>query len=132
VFTKLEYETIVDLANRGFRVFYFQHGSPMHAAKEEAALPLRDTAILTQFRHFERDLRSDIISSLAQDATYGGDVDNLQGCDTYIFPDRDTNWEKFYFDDHYHELEQIRGKYDPMDRFGNTLIAPWGKKQQTI
>jgi len=123
VFTKLEHETIVDLAKIGFRVFHFQHGAPMHVAKEDAALPWRDTAILTQFKAAERDFRYEIMSRLAQDAAYGGDVDNLQGYYNYMFPGRDTNWEKFYFDENYHELKQIRGKYDPLDRFGKPFYV---------
>lgn len=123
VFTKLEHETMVDLANIGFKVFHFQHGAPMHVAKKEAALPWRDTAIMTQFRPFERELRGNFISRLAQDAAYGGDADNINGYYNYMFPGSDTNFGKFYFDDHYHELQQIRGRYDPLDRFGKPFYV---------
>jgi hypothetical protein len=132
VMTKLEHETMVDLAKMGFKCFHFQHGAPMHVAKKDAAIPWRDNAIMMQFRPTEREFRGEFISRLAKDAAYGGDADNLTGYYNYMFPGRDTNWEKFYFDDHSDELKKIRGKFDPMDRFGKPFyvdsIPPKKKK----
>lgn len=114
---KVDIDTLMDITAMALPVTHLQHGTPMMAAGDEAALPWRDTAIMTEFRLGSEQKRN----TFAAMARFYGNDTAFQGYYNYMNPVGDPNWRHYYFGDSYERLSQIKYDNDPRNVFGNPL-----------
>mmetsp|Transcript_23487 Transcript_23487/g.67686 ORF Transcript_23487/g.67686 Transcript_23487/m.67686 type:complete len:726 (-) Transcript_23487:82-2259(-) len=113
---KVDIDTLLDLDELGLPLNHLQHGAPLMKASEATAFPMRDTAIMTQFK------TGDHMKSVAgRMAEFYGSETALQGYYNYMNPVGNPNWRQYYFGGNYERLSQIKLKYDPLNTFGNPM-----------
>jgi len=118
---KLEEETIKKLGTRSadhtpIDINHLSHGAPIHVSPDATAFPWRDAGILTGA------VTEDHANIILQDKRFQKDINKLQGYYNYMVPSI-PNWRRFYFDQNWERLVEIKGRYDPLDVFGKDVTA---------
>jgi len=112
----LEDSTIERLAELHVPFFHFGHGAPGLVRADATALPWRKSGILTG------EISDDAVNALLEDKAFKKDANKLQGYYNYMSPDI-PNWRRFYFNQNWERLVQVKGMYDPLNVFGKPITA---------
>ena len=92
------------------------HGNPQTVGTSQTAFPWRNAGLLTG------NTTHAAVEVLLKDKAFGGDRYKLQGYYNYTSPEI-PNWRRFYFNQNWERLVEVKGKYDPFNVFGKPITA---------
>ena len=112
----LEDKTIQDLTDFDVQYYHLGHGNPQTVDTSQTAFPWRNAGLLTA------NITNAAVEVLLKDKAFGGDRNKLQGYYNYMSPEI-PNWRRFYFNQNWERLVEVKGKYDPYNVFGKPVTA---------
>jgi FAD/FMN-containing dehydrogenase len=112
----LEDSTMERLAELNIALNHFGQGAPELVPSDATAFPWRKAGILAS------TVSDAAANALLEDKAFKNDANKLQGYYNYMSPEI-PNWRRFYFNENWERLVQVKGMYDPLNVFGKPITA---------
>lgn len=112
----LDDSTMERLAELNVPFNHFGHGAPGLVPSDATAFPWRKSGILAGI------VNNAAVNALLEDKAFKNDANKLQGYYNYMSPEI-PNWRRFYFNENWERLVQVKGMYDPLNVFGKPITA---------